>query len=107
MAALLQYFSADANALDFAGGADQLEAARTFINKYVSDHTNKMIPELLDKGVLDPLTRLVLINTVYFKGARFVVLLYTFSHLIYYMSLFELSTTRLLLFIRCFSIAQT
>ena len=68
MAALLQYFYADANAVDFSGGADKLEAVRVFINKYVSDHTNQMIPELLAKDLLDPLTRLVLINTVYFKG---------------------------------------
>jgi serine protease inhibitor len=68
VAALLQYFYADANAVDFAGDAEKLEAARAFINKYVSDHTNQMIPELLAQGVLNPLTRLVLINTVYFKG---------------------------------------
>ena len=55
--------------MDYAGGEEKLEAARMFINKYVSDHTNQMIPELIAKDVLDPLTRLVLINTVYFKGA--------------------------------------
>lgn len=65
MAALNQYFSADANALDFAG---ESEKARLFINKYVSDRTNHTIPELLAKGILEPLTRLVLISTVSFKG---------------------------------------
>ena len=69
MAALRKYYSADANAVDYAGGAEKLEAARVFINKYVSDHTNKMIPELLAHGVLHAITRFVLINTVYFKGA--------------------------------------
>ena len=73
MAALLKYYSADANAVDYAGGAEKLEAARVFINKYVSDHTNQMIPELLEKDILDPLTRRVLINTVYFKGAISIV----------------------------------
>lgn len=66
MAALNQYFSADANALDFAG---ESEKAHLFINKYVSDRTNHMIPELLAKGILEPLTRLVLISTVSFKGS--------------------------------------
>ena len=75
MAALLQYYYADANAVDYAGGAEKLEAARAYINKYVSDHTNQMIPELLAQGVLDPLTRLVLINTVYFKGEILLLLL--------------------------------
>ena len=73
MAALRKYYSADANAVDYAGGAEKLEAARAFINEYVSDHTNQMIPELLVQGILDPLTRLVLINTVYFKGAICIV----------------------------------
>ena len=68
MAALRKYYSADANAVDYAGGAEKLEEARVFINKYVSDHTNQMIPELLAQDSLDKLTRLVLINTVYFKG---------------------------------------
>ena len=68
MAALRQYYSADVNAVDYAGGEEKLEAARVFINKYVSDKTNEMIPELIAHGALDPLTRLMLINTVYFKG---------------------------------------
>jgi len=68
VAALLHYFNADANALEFDGGDDKLEAARAFINQYVSDHTNHMIPYLLAPGALDSSTRLVLINTVYFKG---------------------------------------
>ena len=73
MAALRKYYSADANAVDYAGGAEKLEAARVFINEYVSDHTNQMIPELLAHGVLHAITRFVLINTVYFKGAISIV----------------------------------
>ncbi len=36
------------------------------INKWVSDQTNKKIPSILDE--LDPLTKLVLLNAIYFKG---------------------------------------
>lgn len=41
------------------------EAARKAINKWVSDNTNAKIPELIGQGVLDALTRLVLVNAVY------------------------------------------
>jgi serpin B len=41
------------------------EAARQAINKWVSGQTNDKIPELLAEGVLDSLTRLVLVNAVY------------------------------------------
>lgn len=64
---LTKYFSADAEILDFAG---QLEASRQYINQYVSNHTNQMIPELLTNGVLSSKTLLVLINAVYFKGVE-------------------------------------
>ena len=68
MAALQQYFSSDSKVLNFAGGPSELEAARQFINSYVSNHTNQMIPELLAEGVLSSTTMLVIVNTVYFKG---------------------------------------
>jgi serpin B len=41
------------------------EAARQAINRWVSDQTNAKIPELIGQGVLDALTRLVLVNAVY------------------------------------------
>jgi serpin B len=41
------------------------EAAREAINKWVSKQTNDKIPELIAQGVLDSLTRLVLVNAVY------------------------------------------
>jgi serpin B len=41
------------------------EAARQAINKWVSGQTNDKIPELLAEGVVDSLTRLVLVNAVY------------------------------------------
>jgi serpin B len=41
------------------------EPARKAINKWVSQQTNDKIPELIAQGVLDALTRLVLVNAVY------------------------------------------
>jgi serpin B len=43
-------------------------AARTTINTWVEDHTNKKIKDLIPPGLLDGLTRMVLTNAVYFKG---------------------------------------
>ncbi len=51
---------------DFA--RDDLQA-RASINRRVSELTRKRIPELLPKGVLNHLTRLVLVNAIYFKGS--------------------------------------
>jgi serpin B len=45
------------------------EAARKEINDWVSGSTNQRIKDLIPPGVLDALTRLVLANAVYFKGA--------------------------------------
>ena len=44
------------------------EAARTTINAWVAGETEKKILDLIAKGMLDPMTRLVLTNAVYFKG---------------------------------------
>jgi serpin B len=43
-------------------------AARTQINTWVEDHTNKKIKDLIPKGLLDAATRMVLTNAVHFKG---------------------------------------
>jgi serpin B len=45
------------------------EAARLAINGWVSDQTEQRIKELLAKGVLDDMTRLVLVNAIYLKAA--------------------------------------
>lgn len=47
---------------------DKREIARREMNKWVSDNTNKKIEELVDKNSLDELTRLVLLNAIYFKA---------------------------------------
>lgn len=44
------------------------EAARKLINEWVEKETREKIRELVPKGVLDPLTRMVLANAIYFKG---------------------------------------
>lgn len=45
------------------------EGARQKINAWVAEQTKDKIEELIPAGVLDSLTRLVLTNAVYFKGA--------------------------------------
>ena len=57
--------NAAAGEVDFAGAS---EAARAEVNKWVSDQTAGRIPELMKSGSIDPLTRLVLTNAIYFKG---------------------------------------
>jgi len=58
-------FGAELAEVDFA---KDTEGSRTRINKWVAGKTADKIPELLKPGVLDPLTRLVLCNAIYFKG---------------------------------------
>jgi serpin B len=58
-------YGAGLNRLDFQ---KQTEAARQTINRWVEDQTQEKIKDLLKPGVLDPLTRLVLTNAIYFKG---------------------------------------
>ena len=45
------------------------ESARVTINLWVDDKTRHKIAEIIGPGVLDGLTRLVLVNAIYFKGA--------------------------------------
>lgn len=44
------------------------EAVRQRINRWVEEKTREKIQELLQPGVLDPMTRLVLVNAIHFKG---------------------------------------
>lgn len=59
-------YGAELVQLDFV---QQPEAARQTINGWVADRTQQKIQDLLPPGVLDAMTRLVLTNAVYFKGA--------------------------------------
>lgn len=51
--------------LCFSGDAS---GATDLINRWVADNTAQKITKLIPPGVLDHLTRLVLVNAVYFKG---------------------------------------
>jgi len=53
------------NEVDFVRAA---ETARNTINAWVEKKTNDKIKDLISKGVLDSMTRLVLTNAIYFKG---------------------------------------
>jgi serpin B len=63
---LAENYAAGMRLVDFAGDP---EAARKEINDWVSQQTQDKIKDLIPQGVLDPLTRLVLTNAIYFKAA--------------------------------------
>ncbi len=58
-------YGAELAAVDFRAG----DSARKEINEWVAAHTARKIENLIAPGVLDDLTRLVLADAVYFKGA--------------------------------------
>ena len=60
-----KYYAANTTNLDFIG---QPEASRQTINSWVEDQTNNKIKDLLPPGSINPITRLVITNAVYFKG---------------------------------------
>jgi serine protease inhibitor len=50
---------------DFAHAPD---SARAAINQWIENQTRERVRDLLPRGSIDPSTRLVLVNAVYFKG---------------------------------------
>ncbi|XP_055462745.1 leukocyte elastase inhibitor A [Psammomys obesus] len=58
-------YGADLAPVDFHNAS---EDARKEINQWVKGQTEGKIPELLAMGVVDSMTKLVLVNAVYFKG---------------------------------------
>ncbi|HIE05427.1 MAG TPA: serpin family protein, partial [bacterium (Candidatus Stahlbacteria)] len=60
-----RYYGGRATNLDFV---KETEKSRQKINRWVEDQTEKRIKDLIPRGVLTPLTRLVLTNAIYFKG---------------------------------------
>jgi serpin B len=64
--ALASRFGAGVRLVDYKAAA---EAARKAINAWVNDQTEQRIPELLQQGTIDGLTRLVLVNAIYLKAA--------------------------------------
>ncbi len=63
--ALATRFGAGVDLVDFHANA---EAARAAINAWVKVQTEGRIPELIDAGVLDTMTRLVLVNAIHLKA---------------------------------------
>ncbi|WP_063816446.1 serpin family protein [Pedosphaera parvula] len=60
-----QNYDARVNQVDFR---TQSESARKEINDWVSKKTNGKIEEIIPSGALDAMTKLVLVNAIYFKG---------------------------------------
>jgi serine protease inhibitor len=65
LALLERYYGTTATPVDYARATEQ---ARQTINRWVERETEEKIKDLIPPGVLDPLTRLVLTNGIYFKG---------------------------------------
>ncbi len=59
------YFGVAITPLDYGDP----EAARLTINAWVEEKTQEKIKDLIAPGLLDPMTTLVLVNAIYFKGA--------------------------------------
>ena len=60
-----QQYEANLNQADFRASA---ESVRSEINDWVSQKTKGKITNLIPPGMLSPMTRLVLVNAIYFKG---------------------------------------
>ena len=63
---LAQNYGAGLRILDFIKATEQ---SRTTINQWVSDQTESKIKDLIPRGSIDPMTRLVLTNAIYFNAA--------------------------------------
>ena len=61
-----RYFNAAVESVDYVQGA---EAARAAMNAWAEKNTQGKIHEMMPAGALDAMTRLVVLNAVYFKGA--------------------------------------
>uniref|UniRef100_A0A4W6FAM0 Serpin peptidase inhibitor, clade B (ovalbumin), member 1 n=1 Tax=Lates calcarifer TaxID=8187 RepID=A0A4W6FAM0_LATCA len=62
---LPKYYQADLKAVDFMGAP---EACREEINSWVEQQTENKIKDLLKPGTVSAMTRLALVNAIYFKG---------------------------------------
>ncbi|MGC8843976.1 MAG: serpin family protein, partial [bacterium] len=60
-----KYYGGKATNVDFRGDP---EGSRQVINKWVEEKTREKIKDLLPKGSVTSLTRLVITNAIYFKG---------------------------------------
>ncbi|MEE6465205.1 hypothetical protein FKM82_006486 [Ascaphus truei] len=66
MQLIQKYYHAEVQAVDFVAAADD---ARKKINSWVEGQTEGKIKDLLPPGSVDSVTRLVLVNAIYFKGS--------------------------------------
>jgi len=62
---VIEKYDAEIRTADFANNAN---GERQKINFWVEEKTNEKIKELLAAGSVAPLTRLILVNAIYFKG---------------------------------------
>jgi serine protease inhibitor len=62
---LAKLYGAGVREVDFRGDP---EGARVSVNRWTSEQTRGRIPALLPEGVVDEMTRLVLVNALYFKA---------------------------------------
>lgn len=60
-----RYYAAKVANLDFVR---ETEKSRQIINRFIAEQTREKIKELLARGSLNKLTRLVITNAIYFKG---------------------------------------
>ncbi len=67
LANLQQNYGASLSGVDFISETGR-EESRTRINRWVEENTREKIRDLIQPGVLDARTRMVLTNAVYFKG---------------------------------------
>jgi serpin B len=65
---LARHYGTGLTIVDFATA---WEAARAAINEWVEDATNERIVDLIPEGAIDDLTRLVLVNAIFFKANWF------------------------------------
>ena len=63
---LAEHYGAGLMAVDFAGAPEQ---SRVRINDWVTDETEGKVKDLLPPGMIDPTTRLVLTNAIYFNAS--------------------------------------
>jgi serpin B len=59
------HYDAELMPVDFAG---DVEGARSTVNSWVAEQTEDKIPELFERGEIDPAAVLVLVNAILFKG---------------------------------------
>ncbi|KAM4835752.1 leukocyte elastase inhibitor [Thomomys bottae] len=65
LASTQKMYGAELASVDFQHASEE---ARKVINKWVKGQTEGKIPELLAAGMVDNMTKLVLVNAIYFKG---------------------------------------